>query len=351
MNKKISIIIPIYNAAQYLRQCLDSAINQTFRDIEIICINDGSTDESLSILEKYRERDSRIKIINQQNFGYGYSMNVGIKEATGEYIGIIEADDFVDTNMYYELYKIAEATDADIVKSGYWEYFEFLDDSSSYKKEAAFLAKIKPPNNVFSIYEYPNLLYYHPSIWSGIYKRSFLLQYNLHFVEAPGGGWVDNPFFMQALCLAKNIAWIKAAYYFYRQTNPKSSTNSLADWTIPFIRCIEIHDFFEAQNINDPGVLTCFYKREFHYLNNAVIATDWTNSEVNKLIKEMMLRMNREIVIKNHVLTVYEKQLFIYILNNFSKQGDFLDLTDLPKKTIINNTCSKLINKLIKILK
>ena len=91
----ISIIIPVYNVEQYLDECMKSLINQTLKDIEIICINDGSTDNSLEILKGYAEKDDRIKIIDKENGGYGIAMNMGLKAATGEYIGILEPDDYV----------------------------------------------------------------------------------------------------------------------------------------------------------------------------------------------------------------------------------------------------------------
>ena len=108
---KISILVPIYNVEKYLRECLDSILNQTLKDIEIICINDGSTDSSLEILNEYSSKDSRVKIINKANSGYGASMNKGLEAASGEYIGIVESDDFIKTTMFEDLYNIAEKKD------------------------------------------------------------------------------------------------------------------------------------------------------------------------------------------------------------------------------------------------
>lgn len=90
---KVSIVVPIYNVEKYLRQCLDSIVNQTLKNIEIICVNDGSTDNSLKIIQEFADKDSRIKIINKENTGYGNSMNIGFDAAIGEYIGIVESDD------------------------------------------------------------------------------------------------------------------------------------------------------------------------------------------------------------------------------------------------------------------
>ena len=110
---RVSIIIPTYNVETYLKECLDSVANQTLRDIEIICVNDGSTDDSLSILEDYQRKDDRIKIISKPNAGYGHTMNVGFDAATGEYIGIVEPDDYVELDMYETLYNEAIKNDVD----------------------------------------------------------------------------------------------------------------------------------------------------------------------------------------------------------------------------------------------
>ena len=101
---KVSIVIPTYNVEQYLKECLDSVINQTLKDIEIICVDDGSTDNSGKILDEYAAKDSRIKVIHKENGGYGKAMNVGIDNATGEYIGIVEPDDYIEFDMYETLY-------------------------------------------------------------------------------------------------------------------------------------------------------------------------------------------------------------------------------------------------------
>lgn len=104
---KVSIIVPAYNVEPYLVECMESITKQTLSDIEIICINDGSTDGTLKILKSYAEKDPRIVLIDKENGGYGIGMNIGLSVATGEYIGIVEPDDFVPVNMFGDLYEIA----------------------------------------------------------------------------------------------------------------------------------------------------------------------------------------------------------------------------------------------------
>ena len=108
---KVSIIIPTYNVEMYLVECMESVVNQTLKDIEIICINDGSTDGSLEILKSYAQKDDRIVLVDKENGGYGIGMNIGLDKATGEYIGIVEPDDFIPLNMYSDLYEKAVEND------------------------------------------------------------------------------------------------------------------------------------------------------------------------------------------------------------------------------------------------
>ena len=115
---KVSIIIPTYNVEAYLKECMDSVTRQTLKDIEIICINDGSTDGSLEILKEYADKDPRIVLVDKENEGYGVGMNIGLDKASGEYIGIVEPDDFVPLNMYEDLYNTAKENDLDFVKAG-----------------------------------------------------------------------------------------------------------------------------------------------------------------------------------------------------------------------------------------
>src|SRR5574344_757344 len=105
---EVSILIPIYNVEKYLEQCLESVCNQTLKDIEIICINDGSTDSSLKIIKDFQKNDDRVVLINKKNSGYGDSMNKGLEKATGEYIGIVESDDFIEKDAFEKLYSLAK---------------------------------------------------------------------------------------------------------------------------------------------------------------------------------------------------------------------------------------------------
>ncbi|MEG0322376.1 MAG: glycosyltransferase [Raoultibacter sp.] len=216
---KVSVIVPVYNTATYLRQCLDSLLAQTLTELEIICVNDGSTDDSLLILEEYRARDSRIKIISKENAGYGHTMNVGFAAARGEYVGILESDDFADRAMYKDLYRFAKRHDLDVVKANYYEYSEQGD----VKQEpfARFTYK-----RVFNPAEEQQVLTVLPIIWSALYRRQLISDNDIRFNESPGASYQDTSFVFQVWVSAQRAALLPKAYLHYRVDNAASSVRS-----------------------------------------------------------------------------------------------------------------------------
>ena len=121
---KVSVIVPVYNVQKYVKKCIDSILAQTLSDLEILCVDDGSTDNSGGILDEYAEKYSHLKVVHKKNEGYGNTVNLGLEMAQGEYIGIVESDDFVEADMYEELYTVAKEKNLDFIKAGYWEYSE-----------------------------------------------------------------------------------------------------------------------------------------------------------------------------------------------------------------------------------
>ncbi|MFR9146093.1 MAG: glycosyltransferase family 2 protein [Mediterraneibacter sp.] len=222
---KVSIIIPTYNVEEYLEECMDSVVRQTLQDIEIICINDGSTDGSLEILKRYAQNDKRIIIVDKENGGYGIGMNIGLDKATGEYIGIVEPDDFVPLNMYEDLYNIAEKENLDFVKADFYRFKR----SGNGNMDLVYnhLSKNEEDYNVvFNPSTDPKTLLYIMNTWSGIYRRSFLEEYHIRHNETPGASFQDNGFFWQTFIYAKRAMIINKPYYMNRRDNPNSSVHN-----------------------------------------------------------------------------------------------------------------------------
>ena len=242
----VSILVPICNVEKYLDQCLSSLINQTLKNIEIICLNDGSTDSSPEIIQKYADLDNRIVVVNKNNTGYGDTMNLGIKKARGKYIGIVESDDFVDSEMFKNLYELAEKNNSDIVKSNFYYYYTDLSENSSqYDKEIGAvwsneLQKVIKDNDtkaelipddmdgktICPRNDFEWLFYLPPSIWSSIYRTSFVRDNKIQFLPTPGASYQDTGFAFKTLATASRVTMSSKAYLHYRQDNEKSSVNN-----------------------------------------------------------------------------------------------------------------------------
>lgn len=203
---KVSVIVPIYNTEKYLRKCLDSIINQTLNDIEIICINDGSTDSSAEILEEYATHDNRIRIITQANSGLSEARNSGMRIAAGEYIGFVDSDDYIDLDYYEKLYCTAIKNNADIACSG---IIRESDKKNKilirYEKEEVFTT-IK---NKFENAKVPEHCY----VWNKIYKTEKLKEHNLEFKR--GVVYEDLLFTPDALEHLDNMVVVPNILYHY----------------------------------------------------------------------------------------------------------------------------------------
>ncbi len=172
---KISVIIPVYNTENYLKECLNSVINQTFKDIEIICVNDGSTDNSLSILEEYARTDSRIKIINQKNQGVSSSRNNGIKSARGEYIMFLDSDDLYKPDLCEKVVEKIDSQSPDIVMWGHdcrCDKKIIKTDEYAYKLKKLSLKRNNSLKNLISLQVF---------IWDKAFKKSFLENKKIEF--------------------------------------------------------------------------------------------------------------------------------------------------------------------------
>lgn len=226
---KVSIVVPVYNVEKYLRQCIDSIKNQTLKDIEIICVDDGSTDNSGKILDEYAEMDNRIKVIHKKNSGYGHSMNIGFDAAQGEYIGIVESDDYADLDMFESLFKSASENNADFVKSEF--YFYYSNPTEKNIKQDLFSETMCnrvfcPTTDIDAKMEMVEFFNIKPTIWSAIYKRDFIRQNKIRFNETPGASFQDASFNFKVLACAQRVKLYPKAFLHYRQDNEGSSVNS-----------------------------------------------------------------------------------------------------------------------------
>lgn len=222
MQPLVSLLIPIYNVEKYLRECLDSAKNQSLSDIEIICINDGSTDSSPAIIREYMESDTRFKIIDKPNSGYGASMNQGLAAARGKYIGILESDDFFELDALEMLVEAAETENAEVAKANFWFYWS----QPEVKNDLFELVNDKMTGHVVNPHKEPDIFYLKPSIWSAVYRRDYLDKNDIRFLETPGASYQDASFNFKVWACAERTVFLPNPILHYRQDNESSSINS-----------------------------------------------------------------------------------------------------------------------------
>lgn len=217
---KVSVIIPIYNTEIYLKQCLDSVINQTFKDFECICINDGSTDNSLSILKEYISKDTRFKLIDKKNEGVSVARNTGIQNASAKYILFVDSDDWITKNHIEVLYDTIEKYDCDLVSSD--AYFYDNQTKKTYLK--------RPQNEFFNRIitstETKKKLLALGNIWGSwgkIYKKEFLTKNDILFRKCV---MEDILFIYEVILASKSIMFIDKLLYFYRKNIINSATSN-----------------------------------------------------------------------------------------------------------------------------
>lgn len=292
----VSIIMPMYNQELYIEKCLRSVMRQTLKEVEIIVVNDGSTDASLGIVSKLAEGDSRIVIIDKPNTGYGNSVNIGMRRANGLYVGIVETDDFIAKDMFETLYGLTEEGTVDVVKGNFYDYYEHLDREPEAVENTE-RHDMPDVTESFNIRQYPQILWGHPSVWSAIYRREFLLRNKIAFGEVKGGGWVDNPFFFETLCKAESIKWTRRPLYYYRKTSASSSSTGVVNPNLPFDRMNDNLDVIERNGYTDDVTLRYLYSRALLYSNGALKECDYDHNYaiIDEKAKNLMRRCDENI--------------------------------------------------------
>lgn len=327
----VSVILPIYNAESYLRQCLDSIKAQTLQDIEVICVNDGSTDDSLAIMREYAIKDSRFMVLDKPNGGYGHTLNHGLSHVQGEYIAIVEPDDFIDAHMYEDLYAFStlESGKADVVKGSYVEYYDGRDgfEEQALIPNISYFMRKEP--YAFSLRDDCEVFCHHPSIWSAIYRKEFLDSKKIKFVEPKGAGWADNPFFAETLTSAESIVWVPKAYYYYRQTNSGASS-FLKDFHIPFARSREMRDILRRNDV-PKDVWAAFYLREFDYIFSVIGEFGFAEGdpEIQSLIREVLEDMDESLVLTHPRLRQKDIRYYKEFLEQISREPSKASVVDV----------------------
>lgn len=313
---KVSVIVPVYNTEKYLKRCLDSLVNQTLKEIEIIIINDCSPDNSKQILNKYEKEYNNVKVFhNKTNKGIGYNRNFGIEKATGEYIGFIDSDDYVDMTMYEKLYNKAKKDDLELVVCN---FHKMLEKENSLEEITPDFIIEEQKNTVLE--KTPSLLSkVNLAPWNKLYKRS-LLGSDIRFPEKLK--YEDAIVVVKVLARAKKIGFVKDKLNYYLVRNKSETTVmdkrvfDILEITKQIINELKSHDYYESikeeveawvtRNLfrytiqqkyqKDSNLKNKFIDDVFSYLN-----TNFPNWKKNKVWKKRIIL--KRMIESNKLLT------------------------------------------------
>ncbi len=302
-NPKISVIIPVYNVEQYLNRCLDSIVNQTLKEIEIICVNDGSTDNSLSILKEYASKDNRIKIIDKENEGLGYTRKVGLDNATGKYILFCDSDDYYsELTAFEKLFNYAIKINSDITA---FDFYHCLN--SKVKRIIPFIPN-SPDKKIFTYKDIQNINSINTSSCIRLYSKSFLDSNNDWYFPKKTF-YEDTPFHFQTLFRA-NFSYIKEPFYVYaiRENSITTKLKTNKNFVDVYTTTKVAFDFVNNLNIDNKKeifnqLLLYFLNKLKIRLDNAFLITqnaeyiinsiklfDISNYDIDKLVYETINR-------------------------------------------------------------
>ena len=312
MNPDVSVIVPVYNVEKYLNQCVISLQQQTLKNIEIILVDDGSTDSSGNLCNQFRNLDKRVKVIHKKNEGLGMARNSGLDIATGKYIGFVDSDDFVSDEMFEVLYNNAEKYMAD---ASYCEKIRFHDDNTisydaiSYNKFVEVYDRYQMANYILNRIGMPpeskKDTLYQTAVWLGIYRRTCLDENNIRFVSERKLISEDIIYNVDFFFFCKRVVHCHQSLYYYRE-NSSSLTKTYKS------------DRFQ-KNVLMYNELCRKLKREFPQMNcvNTVDRYLLTYSRVACIQEVDFIHSNGVIKAKNNIKAICNNQELRIVLNEY----------------------------------
>ena len=309
----VTVIVPCYNVERFIDQCLGSiAANDRIR-LEVIVVNDGSKDATLSKARAFAAADPRFHVVDKPNGGYGMGVNIGFENAHGTYVAIVEPDDWVDPHFYDELMEYARTFDElpQIVKTPYTRVV-FPETRKERTFQCAYYKRLDVDRQPFTLHENPRLIQHHPSIWSAMYLRSFIDGCGIRMFEVPGAGWVDNPFLVETLCQATSIAYLEKPFYNYREDLPGSSS-MLKATDLAFRRWNDMTAILKRLEVDDPEIWRAHYIRGFAYISGILDEGDIAGTEVERMMREMFGQMDPDLVLTAENVTNEMKGMFVRV--------------------------------------
>lgn len=336
---KLSVVVIVYNTEYYLEECLDSLVNQTLDSMEIICVNDGSTDNSLNVLNRYAKKYDNIKVIDQENAGGANAGNRGLKEAKGEYVTLVDSDDMVVEDAYEKMYNKAKETDSDIVGGKPNIY------SLEYQRQIYYNHNIWDKEKTINPDEYIDI-YYDVFYWDKIYRRKFLEEHDIYMI--PGKLYADAPMVFKAYFYANKITLIPDIVYYWRNRDLEAINegDSYTSITKSLLNIDNMHDrlityyylkeyFYEAEKKEGFDDFIKLYMERFFYPINGIIKDENFKkaylNELKPILADITDIYNNELDIKYNIFT------YLILNNQIDTLEEFINFYLDDSNTTIDN--------------
>jgi glycosyltransferase involved in cell wall biosynthesis len=336
---KISIVVPIYGVEKYLAECVDSILNQTFKDIEIILVDDGSKDRCPQMIDEYASKDSRVVAVHQPNGGYGRAVNHGIEVARGEYIGIIESDDWIEPTMYEELYDKAIHTGADVVKSDfYFHWSNHREDKIAHHFPKKYADKTICPRELGDRYIFSAQL----CVWSSLYRRQFLQQEGILFLEAPGASYQDVAFNFKLLSRVDKFHFLDKPLVHYRQDNENASVKSTGKVYAIFDEYDSVQAFLKEKSLWKQPIIGYFlHVQGIHWMwhLNRLSASRHAQALFISRLQQELARLAQEIPDFDDAFSSIYPHAFLLCLNKKPRMVRFLYLNLQKYCRFVSDRC------------
>lgn len=239
----VSIILPSLNVVDYIEETIRSVQTQSYGNIEIICVDAGSSDGTVEIIKRQMEHDNRISLINSTKRSYGYQVNVGIKEARGDYVCIVETDDFIEKEYVSVLVDYANDNNCDFVKGDYYEVSGSEKDGYEKERKCIFYEGSLEYNHLYSKNKIDDIFMRDKYIWNGLYRKEYLVGNNIRLNESQGAAFQDVGFLVQTIFMANSFGYINVPIYNYRVDREGASVNNKNSF---FITCAELEWIFNS---------------------------------------------------------------------------------------------------------
>ena len=342
---KVSVIIPVYNVEEYLRECLDSVVNQTLKEIEIICVDDGSTDNSLEILKEYAKKDNRISVLTQENLHAGVARNAGLAVAQGEYLSFLDSDDFFELNMLEETYKVAKTENSDLT---FYQYKNYNNETQQAEKIAGINKQFPVNEKGYAVLQTTDIATQlfticNPMPWNKLISHQLVKQEQLFFQSLTAS---NDVYFSQMIlaCSQKIVLWYKTFVY-YRYNRKSSLKNNRDKYPLNFYYAFSgICNTLKNKNLYEK-----YYKT---FLTSYLSSALWTVEHTDKARQQVKDCIKEKIIPEFSILTKNKNIFSEYMISRIKRVYEpdiIISLTSYPARIgTVNQAIESLLNQTLK---